>query len=214
MYDCVRDLFPSFSKEFEGRVPFMYLDIRGLVTVGVGNLIDPVSQALELPFVHEGTGAAASRAEIETEWQLLKGQLQLAHQGHRACESITRLRLTEFAIDELVIARLHSNEVLLRKRFTEWDSWPADAQLGVLSMAWALGPGFPSKWPKFTAAVKTKDFDGAAAHCRMHEADSLGVKPRNDADQLLFANAAAVERQNLDRTELHYRNPMPSRVES
>ena len=214
MYDSVRDLFPSFSKEFEGRVPFMYLDIRGLVTVGVGNLIDPVSQALELPFVHEGKGDAASRAEIEAEWQMLKSQLQLAHQGHQACESITRLRLTEAAIDELIIARLHSNEVLLRKRFIEWDSWPADAQLGVLSMAWALGPGFPSKWPKFTAAIKTKDFDGAAAHCRMHEADNLGVKPRNDADQLLFTNAAAVERQNLDRAELHYRKPMPSNVES
>lgn len=214
MYDCVRDLFPSFSKEFEGRVPFMYLDAGGLVTVGVGNLIDPVSQALGLPFVHESTGHAASRGEIEAEWQLLKGQLQLAHQGHRACENLTHLRLTEAAIDELVIARLQSNEVLLRKRFIEWDSWPADAQLGVLSMAWALGPGFPSKWPKFTAAIKTKDFDGAAAHCRMHEADNLGMKPRNDADQLLFANAAAVERQNLDRAELHYRKSMLSSAES
>src|SRR5580704_1499007 len=52
MYSSVRDIFPNFSKQFEGRVGWMYLDVKGLVTIGVGNLIDPLPAAVGLPFVH------------------------------------------------------------------------------------------------------------------------------------------------------------------
>ena len=37
--------FPGFITRFEGRLPFMYLDTKGLVTTGVGNLIDPLVPA-------------------------------------------------------------------------------------------------------------------------------------------------------------------------
>src|SRR5207244_2818316 len=60
----IRDGFLAFSRPLEGRVPWMYLDIKGLVKTGVGNLIDPVGLALKLPFVHKADGSPASEVEI------------------------------------------------------------------------------------------------------------------------------------------------------
>ena len=55
-------------------------------------------------------------------------------------------------------------------------------------MAWGLGAGFPSRWPKFTAACKKKDFDAAAADSKI----STWNAERNDASTRLLTNAARV----------------------
>ena len=204
MRDSVKKSFNSFTTKFEGRVSWMYLDIKGLVTVAVGNLIDPVDAALGLPFVHKSTKVAATRDEIRAEWTMLKGKQDLAKKGHKACEAITDLRMTDQGMDDLVLAKLTSNESVLKKSFSDWDAWPADAQLGVLSMAWALGPGFPAHWTKFTAAVKAQDWTAAAANCKINETGNPGVKPRNEADVVLFTNAAAVKATGLDPATLYY----------
>ena len=110
MRDSVKKSFNSFTTKFEGRVSWMYLDIKGLVTVAVGNLIDPVDAALGLPFVHKSTKVAATRDEIRAEWTMLKGKQDLAKKGHKACEAITDLRMTDQGMDDLVLAKLTSNE--------------------------------------------------------------------------------------------------------
>jgi GH24 family phage-related lysozyme (muramidase) len=207
MYSSVRSIFPEFSKQFEGRVAWMYLDIKGLVTIGVGNLIDPLSAALGLPFVHRADGSAASRDEIAAEWTELKNNTSLAQKGHLACKPLTQLGLTDPAIDDLVRSRLDQDEVFLKNAFSDWDSWPADAQLGVLSMAWAMGAGFPAHFPHFTAACKAEDWAGAAANCHINDVGNPGVKPRNDANVTLFNNAAAVAADGLDASILVYQIP-------
>jgi GH24 family phage-related lysozyme (muramidase) len=206
MYDSVRSSFNGFTKTFEGRVAWMYLDIKGLVTTGVGNLIDPVDAALALPFVHKGDNTPATKDEITSEWKNIKAKPDLAQKGYKACESITNLRLTDQSIDSLVDSKLTQNESVLKKSFPDWDKWPADAQLGVLSMAWALGAGFSGKWPKFTAAAKTGDWTAAAANCKIDTTGNPGVAKRNDADALLFKNAAAEVAKGLDQSKLYYPN--------
>jgi GH24 family phage-related lysozyme (muramidase) len=203
MHSSVNDAFPTFSKRFEGYVQWMYLDIKGLVTVGVGNLVDPEASALSLPFV-DGGGGRATRAQISAEWRKLKGMPSLAAQGHLACRAITQLRLSDPDIDALVRQRLAANEAGLAKTFHDWQQWPADAQLGVLSMAWAMGSGFPAKWPRFTAACGAADWLAAAANCRMKETGNPGVVPRNDANQRLFRNAYEVVAQILEPSRLYY----------
>ena len=178
----------------------MYLDVKGLVTIGVGNLIDPMSAALALPFRYRNkpgittVGQPASRADIETEWNLIKNKKDLAQKGHRACEPLTKLELDDTAINTLITNRLLQNESFLKrqKAFIEFEKWPADAQLGLLSMAWAMGPGFSFGWPRFAAVCAKMDFDGAAQNCRMTEVGNPGVIPRNRANKQLFQNAAAV----------------------
>jgi hypothetical protein len=199
----VRNVFLQFSQPLEGRVYWMYLDIKGLVTTGVGNLIDPVALATKLPFVHKGDGSPASEAEITEEWQRLKDDQSLAQKGHRACEAITDLRLTDAAIDELVLAKFDGDDRVLRRAFSNWGLWPADAQLGAHSIAWA-GAGFPAKWPKFRAAAEVRDWQTVAAASHIDETGNPGVKARNEANAKLFHNAQVVENGDLDRTAVHY----------
>jgi len=40
MHTSIRNYFIKFNEPIEGRVTHMYLDVKGLVTIGVGNLID------------------------------------------------------------------------------------------------------------------------------------------------------------------------------
>src|SRR5450759_616384 len=116
MYLSVKMRFRGFNEPFEGVVPWMYQDIKGLITVGVGNLIDPVAMATELPFRWKtkpglkNAGMAATKADIEAEWKKIKGDPALAHRGHLACEGITNLELGPDAIDALIDKRLQQND--------------------------------------------------------------------------------------------------------
>jgi len=195
MFPVIQSQFWDFSAKFEGRIAYMYLDILGLVTVGVGNLIDPVGAAQALPFRFKNNpGIAATPDQIAQEWQTLKSNSSLATKGYTACEPITQLELSNDAIDSLILARLTQNESFLKRQewFLAFDTWAADAQLGLLSMAWAMGPHGPGGFPNFRAACQKLDFNTAAAECKMSEAGNPGLIPRNKANFTLFSNAAIV----------------------
>lgn len=172
MHDSVKKAFYSFTSRFEGAVPWMYLDVKGLVTVAVGNLIDPVSQALTLPFVHPD-GTKASGAEIAADWSNIKTRPELAKRGHNEAKRFAKLRLTQEGMADAVLRQVALNEALLRKKFPKYDTWPADAQLAINSMAWAVGAGFDSPattkvdgtFPKFAAAMYAGDFLAASKQC-------------------------------------------------
>src|SRR5579871_13382 len=159
MFASVQTAFRSFSETFEGCVPHMYLDILGLVTVGVGNLVDPVELAKALPFRFKNKpsiatpGAPATPEQIAAEWQKLKENQHLAQAGFHACEPLTDLELSAPDLDSLVFARVTNDANFLKRQrpFQAFDTWPADAQLGLLSMAWAMGPGGPGQFPHFSA---------------------------------------------------------------
>jgi hypothetical protein len=194
MYPSVKSQFRKFNEPFEGVVSFMYLDVKGLVTIGVGNLIDPVGVALALPFRYKGTTQLASKTDIAAEWNLIKGKPELAQKRFGACAPLTRLELDTAAIDALIASRLQLNENFLKgqKPFLKFEQWPADAQLGLLSMAWAMGPGFGMMFPNFCHACEALDFKAAADQCKINATGNAGVIPRNRANKLLFMNAWAV----------------------
>src|SRR5690606_6058570 len=68
-----RDAMRALNSPLEGRVDCMYLDVKGLVTVGVGNLVDPVHLAERLPF-RRPDGSLATREEIRAAWHTVKTQ--------------------------------------------------------------------------------------------------------------------------------------------
>jgi GH24 family phage-related lysozyme (muramidase) len=199
MKRAVAARFLTFTEPLEGLVDYMYVDVKGLVTIGFGNLIDPIETALPLPFVKKAGGTSATRAEIMAEWNLIKDRsnaLQLRTKGHRACEPLTKLMLTRETINQLCAERLQQNEANLKKvaAFAQFDQWPADAQLALHSMAWAMGSAFAHRghWPGFRKTCGQMDFDAAAENCKMSEVGNRGLIPRNRANAQLFRNAAAV----------------------
>jgi hypothetical protein len=200
MWQSVRDAFLPFSEPLEGRVRFMYLDVKSLVSTGVGNLLDvddprhfgsnphPLPDTFGLGWFDKDTGVAADQPEIESEYQTVKFSGTALEPLPRK-ERITRLRITDEAINRLIEGKLSSFEDTLRRRpeFADYDAWPADAQLGLLSMAWAMGPLF--RFPRFQAAVAGGDWLTAAKESRMTELGNPGIVPRNVRNGLLFTFA-------------------------
>ena len=217
MHDSVKASWFEHSKRFEGRVPGMYCDILGLITCAQGNLIDPIAAAERLPWVL-ADGRRADLARVRADWHTLKDKAAYYAKLHwKYALAATKCRLTEAVMDELVMAKLLENEAFLRKTFTTWDDLPADAQLAIFSMAWACGPGFTKKFSNFTrlalksdwAGTIVKDAGGGYA-AKIREAGNPGVVPRNAANRLCFANAAAVIEQGLEVTKLHWPNAVPA----
>lgn len=204
----------EFSAPLEGRVYSMYCDIRGLVTTGVGLLIDPMWSALQLPWrVHDpGTTPAppdaklATRKQIETAWRDIKansGRLSKLHWKYAARRNT--LRLSERDVDEIVKRKLFDFESYMAARhFPSWSDFPADAQLAICSMAWACGPGFPATFKNFTRFATKQDWPNAALCAKIREAGNPGIVPRNRHNQTCFANAATVIANGMDRDVLHW----------
>jgi GH24 family phage-related lysozyme (muramidase) len=183
----------------------MYLDVLGYVTVGIGNLIDPLSYVVGLPFVHRDDGRPASRSDITAEWLKVKGDASLARLGHRAAERVTSLRLTDGGVAYVVAVKLEQNDRALSKHFPDWESWPACAQLAMHSWAWAGGAGM--HFPMLFEALRARDFDAASVHIHINEwskrpdgtlVHNTGLVPRNIANKILMRNAQRVEAFHLD----------------
>jgi len=187
----------------------MYVDVLGLVTCGIGNLIDPLGHdTLALGWVHTSDGSPATEQEIVAEWQAVKaGKI---HAWPRP------LMLPPAALERLFFSRLDQNEAYLARRFARWNDFPADAQLGTHSCAWAAG----SHWaaPRFDAAAAIVTSDGFRAcagtagtdgndpslrgEAWLRDDGNPGLRPRNLANQWLFQNAAVVLADSYDPDQL------------
>jgi hypothetical protein len=194
MRQAVEDGFVDFTAPLEGVVRWMYLDVKGLVTVGIGNLIDPLNEeTLGLPFLHMPSGTPATREEIDRAWHTVKAHGELAHQGYRPAARISDLRLSPEGIQALVGKVLRRFADALRAHYPEFNEWPADAQMATLAMAWACGPAFHihSGLKALEAALKAQDWVAAATHCHLDETNNAGLHPRNLAMKDLYFLAAA-----------------------
>jgi GH24 family phage-related lysozyme (muramidase) len=207
--------YTDWTTPLEGFLPFMYIDALGYVTTGMGNLIDPVSAALSLPWKHPN-GSRASSAEIEAAWNAvdalrsdIKGQRQTsgpATQGGGSQGGYTALRITKADVQQLVASKLKSNEDYIMTHMPSFAKAPAPAQLAVHSMAWAMGPGFASTWPGFTGAFNQGDYTTAAAQSTMK---GTGIDMRNMANKLLLTNAAQSAKAKKSPDTLYYIDNLP-----
>jgi GH24 family phage-related lysozyme (muramidase) len=201
MRACVAATFPKFTTSFEGRTTWLYLDVKGLVTCGTGNLVDPIESALALPWCIDGDPTQPADVDtVAAQWHAVKDRQDMREAGGGAFAKLTTIRLTEDAVDTLLQDRAHEMEYVLRQRFAGYDDLPADAQLGLLSMSWAMGPNFGAGYPLFCAAVNAGDYASAALQCQMNAVGNPGLVPRNIADRKLFAAAA----DGGDPDELHW----------
>lgn len=213
MRQAVKDYLPEFFYGHEGRVHHAYIDNVGYVTTGVGNLIDsPAAMKAAGPWAHGINGPLATPEEIEYAWNVVdatrtqpkgvkqEGSIAMKGGNSSAFQALTDLRLNDDDIDALFYRTMLSFEATLKNRFPGYETWPADAQLGLLSMAWALGPHF--NYPKFQAYVNqpTPDFLGAAAESGWGNEN----QGRKIATTALFTNAAAVLASGANPDVLYY----------
>lgn len=206
MHPAVAVAFRPLSEQFEGVLREMYVDVKNLVTTGIGNLIDasanpnvePWSPAIRWQWQHKDTGAIATRDEVVAEWMRVKSAGH-ANWGAPAQARFGSLALPLEEMERLFQWRIAEDEKILRQRFPEWDRWPADAQLGTLLISWAAGPGFA--WPKTVAALKDRRFKEAAHHATV----DTDLHPKRAAAIIGHLTAAAIVLEDgRDPAQLHF----------
>ena len=155
---------------FEGKVVYMYLDTRGYVTVGVGNLVSSVAEAEKLPFVNTDTGNTATADEIETSFTTVS---KMAYPHKPAYyKQKPSIELKDETIKSMAIKRLKGEFVPgLRRIFANFDRYPKPAKLALVDMIYNLGERGLQKFKKLIAAAEKGHWREAAddshrASCR------------------------------------------------
>jgi hypothetical protein len=102
---------------FEGKVPHLYLDTEGNVTVGVGHLLPSADAAGRLALVRKSDGKPASAEEKKQDWNAVHA----AEKGHPAAfyAKFAKLELPATAIEDLLKADLAAVEQALKAQFPD-----------------------------------------------------------------------------------------------
>ncbi len=199
------EAFVPMNSPIEGVFHWLYLDVKRLATTAMGCLVDTIALVTALRW-RLPNGELASRAQVISEWAALNARPELsayAASSH-VIESATTIRLLDSDISSVVQNRLLAIEQRMRHFFKNWDYFPADAQLALLSMGWALGSDFETGYPKLTAAANRGDWETCAIECEISHAGNAGVIARNTQNVLLFHNAHAVSELHIDPETLHW----------
>lgn len=194
-----------------------YSDVKRLITTGAGILIDPLGLCLS----HEWWigERRATLVEVAEDWNALKTRAnamttaELLRWTASAQAPLTSIRLKADYAAALTLKRARLNfDYITKHLIPRLESAPADAQLGVLLLSWAVGAGFDKTNPPrtdFVDACNAEDWLLAAAHARLREAGNPGVVARNRHQDRCFANAATVKARGLDPAALWWPNVCP-----
>lgn len=211
-------LFPQFTVGLEGCFSNLYSDVKRLVTTGQGILCDPIERAFSLEWWI--SGRRATEQEVRNDWNAIKSRAlamsddDLQRWTATAQAPLTSVRLKQDYLDALILKRLRGNfDYIVKNLIPGLADAPADAQLGTMSLAWAIGAGFdranPPR-PEFIAAARAGNWVAAAAAARLREAGNKGVIERNRQQDICFANAAASAKRGLDPAALWWPNKCPT----
>lgn len=138
----------------------MYLDTVGLVTIGIGFMLASSYAASTLPFTHPD-GTPGSQIEIANEYARVKalpaGKLPMFY------HSLSSLLLPEVEIQRLLVSKVNSFEVSLRRLYSDYDTLPDSVKVGLIDMIYNLGAArLQATYPRFNAAVRAHDWGLAA----------------------------------------------------
>ncbi|MEQ9331662.1 hypothetical protein [Thalassobaculum sp.] len=132
------------AEENEGNIPWMYLDTRGNVTVGIGHLLASAADAAELPFVDRKSGVVVAETQIRADFNVVQDAQRWVGKPARAFRKMTKLDLPYDATVELFSKDfdriLRRTRAVFRAVGGSFDGYREPAQLAVLDMAFNLGP--------------------------------------------------------------------------
>ncbi len=182
---AVLDYFVTFNEDLEGIIPHLYQDSVGLVTVGMGNLMEPIQLGLGLPW-RRADGNLANQLEFIKEWNLINDTESLAKDGWRAAKPLCKLHLSREDIISLIHTKMASNEEHLIRRGPAFASLCADAQLMLHSWAWAVGPD--ATYPRMLKLINNGEFYKAITECDINPKRGTIIL-RNERNKQLLMNA-------------------------
>jgi GH24 family phage-related lysozyme (muramidase) len=173
-------------KIFEGVVPWMYLDTRGFVTVGVGEMLASSGRAQALPFIDGGSNAVTPDVILAEYNRVLALPMARPAGSYQAAGSPT---LAADSITNLLMAHVQLFDGQLSAQFANYAAFPDPAKLGLLDMIYNLGPhGLFAGYPTLMGDVNSGNWAGAAAQCHRN---GPSADRNNWTQQQFLAGAAA-----------------------
>lgn len=153
------------TAQFEGCVLHLYLDSVGVISLGIGHACHTLDDALDVP------GANSAEA-VKSDWDALtrlRASMQPADFRKHAAAFYAAYTQARWTQDGVMAAfdwdvKRHRREML--PFFPDYATYPASVQAALDDMALNLGPGFAKTWPRFSAAVKSRNWRVAAMECR------------------------------------------------
>lgn len=215
MHSTAKNYAIEFLKEHEALVLCMYLDILGLMTTGIGDLIDTKTsdfasaqtEVSKFTWHRVKDNVVATAAEIEAEWKNIKALI--AKSVHLKMNGKIFETWAKEQNPPLVTLQLNEEEYLKNnfltkverfeksiKRtpndyFKDFDDFPADAQLGIISIAWGNGEFFAyGGWRNFRELAKAQDWQKIVDD-KQYKWQNIN-QGREIATEKLFKNAANV----------------------
>jgi hypothetical protein len=195
MHPAVLEMLRNYlgRPDREGRNRSMYRDTGG-ATVGIGIQMESAAEALRLPWTLRTRGPWPRPRDtvVAAEWS------RVAHggDGRAGPEAIV---LPELAINQLFDRQAVCNQGILLATFPAWNSFPADAQLGMLHHSWNKGSraGIEAEeGGRYAAAVRARRWEEAGWHslwpALRQPRTQRHVSRRNDVMRM-FRNAALVD---------------------
>ncbi len=192
-------VFLQHLKAVEGFATHMYKDTANNVTVGIGLLLGDASDAKKLPFVIKGTNTPAHPLHIENAFNIVKNSSKSGAAGAAAFEPLTNI---EISLAEATVRALNAMDDFLRQLtssnfFPEFGTYPKTVQMGILDLAYVLGPtGTRDTYKNFTAAVRRRNWKLAAKESNRSQVSST----RNGIVDQWFNQAAKQEHFFIDPT--------------
>jgi hypothetical protein len=110
---------------------------------------------------------------------LVKSRFDLSPRGGAAFKDVTTLRFAGAPVDALIAQKLDQTAGYLigGAGCANFENWPADGQLGLLSMSWGMGPAF--NLPEVAGIARDRTWTEAPTECRL-QPDTGCISTRND----------------------------------
>lgn len=173
----------------EGLAQHFYLDTRGHVTVGIGNMVPSADTAAALP-MRLTDGTIALPADIRRAWESVHGMLP----GRLASYYKTirnTLRMTEEDARELAVWRLTTEFIPgASKLFVGFETYPLGPKRAIVDIGYNGGLGLLEKFGNLRDCCRHRDWAAAALECQVNSSR----KERNEWRKARFLEAAQSER--------------------
>jgi GH24 family phage-related lysozyme (muramidase) len=164
---------------WEGSVPYLYLDTRGLPTIGVGFLMKTVDDFLRVPlrFKNEGLRIGprdATPMEVKHEYHRVTVLGQTTGDVPRHGASFYRAHadlvyLRQSSIEVITEAKLVSTYIPgIVALLPEFGRYPDGPQRALVDLAWNLGVAGIGKFGNLLSCCKEWDWRGAALESHVH----------------------------------------------
>ena len=198
--------YVPFAMRLESIISFIYGDLNGRPTVGVGHLINGEA---DVKAIHRQFGfyyrapsggpssARASEADVVTDFRTVAAK-KLSNHHARFFEQFTTVDMKREGIQGLLaqdVQRELGNITRNSSRFPHYLTYPRDAQLALLDTVFNRGIGKVFAAPAYLQAIQNRDWK-ASAQSSANVANPS--QPRQAEVARLFNSAAVVEPYFVD----------------